>query len=396
VRHYGLNETSEWVSVLRLATRWNFPSFRALALEKLESVEPSVDKLVLAHELNVTDWLLSSYTALCLRPEPLTLEEAERLKMSDVVLIFTAREWLKGSTDANSATACIEKLLAPKTKPAAASYADSSSVSHQPSQKVSSKETPVVELVDLSQAITDALRYHAYDDAVGLISEANADDAAVALISWINTDVNVRGVSSLQCLLTAIFRRCARDAHFASCAASILSCLTKSINENFCDEYYSPYTYSAKGQQAFITILGEVSTSIIRTTYFYSEDDLLGNDVRSYGQKKGDQVLYFERRRGALTLVRELIHMQIIGKPNMANLVLFSEIEIDKLYPELVSLSPLLDFPEVVNAVNNALDLIRNNLSAKKCSDQYTIDMKTSEWTELRVGGWTHNLVVCY
>jgi hypothetical protein len=375
-------EPDKWVSVLRLATRWNFPSFRALALEKLESVEPSVDKLVLAHELNVTDWLLPSYVALCLRPEPLTLEEAERLRMADVVLIFTAREALKGGTNAKSATACIEKLLAPKTKPVDISSADSPDVSQQPSQIATPKEAIAVEHIDISQAITDALNYHAYNDAVGLISEANEDDATAALINWVDTEVRVRGASSLQCLVTAIFYRCARDTHFAACAASILRRVSQSIDGSFCDEYDSRYT-NVHGRHALRNLLAEFSSGILSTGNTFIKITLFGRDICS---STNNSELYYNHRRNTLTLIRELVRMQVIEQSKIVNSILFSDIKLEKLCPELISFSPILDIPDVEKAVENALDKVRSSLRAKRFNGNHTLDGRARDWAELRVG----------
>ncbi|KAI0319271.1 hypothetical protein OF83DRAFT_826548 [Amylostereum chailletii] len=86
-----------WASVLRLATRWNFASIRALAIERLESLASPVDKLVLSHAFNVPHWLLPSYIALCLREASPSREECSRLQMDDVVLVFSVREAVIGS-----------------------------------------------------------------------------------------------------------------------------------------------------------------------------------------------------------------------------------------------------------------------------------------------------------
>jgi hypothetical protein len=376
---------SEWVSVLRLATRWNFPTFRELALEKLESIEPSVDKLVLARELNVTDWLIPSYVALCLRPEPLTLVEAEQLKMADVVLIFTAREGLKGETGVKSATKYIKKLLAPSTKPAATSGADSQDVPQQSSRKDGSNKASNAEHVTISQAITNALRYHAYEEAIGFIVETNKDDAAFAIAAWANTDVGVRGESSLKCFVTGIFRRCAQDASFVTCAVFVLNRLLESADKNLRDDHRPEY-YIAGGQRVIRLLLEQSSECIIHENYTRFKDTLLGSDVLSSSVDISRRELYCKRRRNALVLVRELVRTQAIEKPNLANLISIANIPPHKLYSEIVSLSPIFDIPEVADSVKNALGTIHKNLSAKRCDDRYTIDLKTEDWAELRVG----------
>ncbi|KAI0027574.1 hypothetical protein K488DRAFT_26092, partial [Vararia minispora EC-137] len=75
---------ADWIVVLRLATRWSLPSFRATALDALDDALSPLDKLVLARELDISEWLLPSFIALCTQKEFLTLAEAERLSLPDV------------------------------------------------------------------------------------------------------------------------------------------------------------------------------------------------------------------------------------------------------------------------------------------------------------------------
>ncbi|KAI0316104.1 hypothetical protein OF83DRAFT_1084502 [Amylostereum chailletii] len=90
------NETLEdWTGVLRLADKWAFPSIRQLAIKEVGAIAGPVDKLALGHEYDVDKWLVPSYTALCERREPLTLDEALRLGMEDVVFVTRIRESLR-------------------------------------------------------------------------------------------------------------------------------------------------------------------------------------------------------------------------------------------------------------------------------------------------------------
>lgn len=80
---------------MRLATRWEFNSIRALAIDMLEPLASPLQKLVLARSFDVPQWLQSALVSLCMRKEPLALSEADLLSMSDVVAIATARETLR-------------------------------------------------------------------------------------------------------------------------------------------------------------------------------------------------------------------------------------------------------------------------------------------------------------
>ncbi|KAI0319270.1 hypothetical protein OF83DRAFT_1038021, partial [Amylostereum chailletii] len=78
-----------WMSVLRVATKFEFNGFRELAIEKLEPIVSPVDMITLSHELDIPRWLQPGHVKLCMRTEPLGMAEASRLRMQDVVLVFT-------------------------------------------------------------------------------------------------------------------------------------------------------------------------------------------------------------------------------------------------------------------------------------------------------------------
>ena len=81
----------QWRSVLNLSTRWGFSSLRKLALRSIKPPTPS-DRLLLARTYAVDHWVIPALTALCERTAPLSLAEARRMSMEDVVLVATVRE----------------------------------------------------------------------------------------------------------------------------------------------------------------------------------------------------------------------------------------------------------------------------------------------------------------
>jgi hypothetical protein len=83
---------TDWASVLRLATRWHFASFRTLALKNLELIASPLQKLLLARELDISHRLPLALISLCLREEPLSLGEMRLLPLEDTHLIFTTHE----------------------------------------------------------------------------------------------------------------------------------------------------------------------------------------------------------------------------------------------------------------------------------------------------------------
>ncbi len=70
---------------------------RALALRHLQSLSlPPVDRVLLAREFDLGGrWALAAYTALCERPQPLSLDEAARLGLPTATRVAQVREELQ-------------------------------------------------------------------------------------------------------------------------------------------------------------------------------------------------------------------------------------------------------------------------------------------------------------
>jgi hypothetical protein len=86
----------QWKSVLRLPTRWGFGSIRRRALNAINPLATSHDRLVLARHNSVDDWVVPALSALCERWEPLSLDEARQMNIDDVVLVARVRENIRG------------------------------------------------------------------------------------------------------------------------------------------------------------------------------------------------------------------------------------------------------------------------------------------------------------
>jgi len=85
---------AEWVSVLRLSTRWYFRKYRSLSLGKLESGNElsSTDKILLGREMFIHSWIFDGYTELVLRQETIHKEEALAIGFPTTFSIFRIRE----------------------------------------------------------------------------------------------------------------------------------------------------------------------------------------------------------------------------------------------------------------------------------------------------------------
>ena len=77
--------------MLHLSTRWDFASIRRLALNNIQPPTP-YDRLLLARTYSVDDWVIPALSALCERRAPLSLDEARKMDIEDVVLVATLRE----------------------------------------------------------------------------------------------------------------------------------------------------------------------------------------------------------------------------------------------------------------------------------------------------------------
>lgn len=82
----------EWVSVLRLSSKWGFSSVSNLAVRAVEQAATDVTKIELSRKYGVGERLLDAFEAVCRRPQPLSVEEGERLDVKDIICITAARE----------------------------------------------------------------------------------------------------------------------------------------------------------------------------------------------------------------------------------------------------------------------------------------------------------------
>jgi len=86
-----------WLSILHLATRWQFDGVKELTIAALEQIEiEGVEKIAIYHNYNINKHLLvPSYMAVCRREKPLSLMEGSKLGMETVLRIAEARERLR-------------------------------------------------------------------------------------------------------------------------------------------------------------------------------------------------------------------------------------------------------------------------------------------------------------
>ncbi|KAI5996619.1 hypothetical protein F5J12DRAFT_725567, partial [Pisolithus orientalis] len=102
-RKHGTNrgldlDCDQWISVLKLSAMWEFVGLRNAAIQHLdipsELVDP-IDKVVLALQYNIREWLLPAFLALAKRPTPISIEEGRRIGFENALKLASVREKLR-------------------------------------------------------------------------------------------------------------------------------------------------------------------------------------------------------------------------------------------------------------------------------------------------------------
>jgi hypothetical protein len=82
---------SDWTDVLHLATKWEFQAARATALRAIKPLASSVDLFIIGRTHGVPNWSRAGLVELLARDEDLTLQEARRMPLEEVLLIASGR-----------------------------------------------------------------------------------------------------------------------------------------------------------------------------------------------------------------------------------------------------------------------------------------------------------------
>jgi hypothetical protein len=89
----------KWVEILALAQRWTFKEVEQLCIRELQKLPIApVEKIHIYQAFLIDRSLLAeSFVKLTTRPEPLNLEEGQRLGIETTLQIMQARELSRGS-----------------------------------------------------------------------------------------------------------------------------------------------------------------------------------------------------------------------------------------------------------------------------------------------------------
>ncbi|KAG8967799.1 hypothetical protein FRC05_001895 [Tulasnella sp. 425] len=83
----------EWLEAFEIATLWGFEQLRAYIIKTMDSIaqDPS-ERILVADQCGLTEWLYPAYAKLCARDASLTAEEGRRLGFERLAALSRIRE----------------------------------------------------------------------------------------------------------------------------------------------------------------------------------------------------------------------------------------------------------------------------------------------------------------
>jgi hypothetical protein len=102
-----------WTKILVLAQKWGFKEVELLCIRELENIPiPPVEKIQIYQQFKIDrSRLFSSFAELIIRPDPLSLDEAQRIGLETTLQTMRARELSRGTHTKPSAVLLDETEL---------------------------------------------------------------------------------------------------------------------------------------------------------------------------------------------------------------------------------------------------------------------------------------------
>jgi hypothetical protein len=92
LRAAPLSTLDQWTDVLNLSSKWGFDDIRVTSVAAILPLASPVDKIVLGRtNIDCSGWITDAYVDLLKREESLTVDEARRMPIEDVVAIARGR-----------------------------------------------------------------------------------------------------------------------------------------------------------------------------------------------------------------------------------------------------------------------------------------------------------------
>lgn len=92
---FGLTSVAQWKAVLKVAQKFQSPAIRAMAVDRLNGLVlelSPLDRMVIARQYDIEEWLVSALSGLAVRNTPLEYGEIKRMLPEDVARVTAARE----------------------------------------------------------------------------------------------------------------------------------------------------------------------------------------------------------------------------------------------------------------------------------------------------------------
>ncbi|KAF5355550.1 hypothetical protein D9758_006304 [Tetrapyrgos nigripes] len=83
----------EWISILKLSTLWDMPRIRERAIKRMVPLmQDPIQKIEIAREYEIDDWMLPALNQLVQRDEALSVEEGKKLGLEYTLKLASIRE----------------------------------------------------------------------------------------------------------------------------------------------------------------------------------------------------------------------------------------------------------------------------------------------------------------
>ncbi|KIM35303.1 hypothetical protein M413DRAFT_32563 [Hebeloma cylindrosporum] len=104
---------AEWISILKLSTKWRFLGLRKLAKSELEAGKElsSVEKIILGRDIYDSSWISAGYKELVQKSDTITDDEAIAIELPIAIKLYRIRE-IKLRQSLTSALRAVEEVFA--------------------------------------------------------------------------------------------------------------------------------------------------------------------------------------------------------------------------------------------------------------------------------------------
>jgi hypothetical protein len=92
----AVSTLSQWIDVLHLSSKWDFPHARAAAIQAIPPLASPMDKIVLGRTYELSEWLPDAFADVVKRDQAITIQEARRVTLEDLVAIANGRVAARG------------------------------------------------------------------------------------------------------------------------------------------------------------------------------------------------------------------------------------------------------------------------------------------------------------